>query len=91
MVHEGTGEQSPYLCVNLLSHHVTMSLDMGKQLDLLSKKESFLCRNSDPQIQCIGHLELYQCYFVRPWIKQLTIYLIRGSQLFNRGSNNINY
>ena len=83
MVHEGTGEQSPYLCVNLLSHHVTMSLDMGKQLDLLSKKESFLCRTSDPQIQCIGHLELYQCCFVRPWIKQFTIYLIRGSQLFN--------
>ena len=37
MEHEGTGEQSPYQCVHLLSHHVTMSLDMGKLIDLLSQ------------------------------------------------------
>jgi hypothetical protein len=37
MEHEGTGEQSPYQCVHLLSHLVTMSLDMGKPIDLLSQ------------------------------------------------------
>ena len=37
MEHEGTGEQSTYQCVHLLSHHVTMSLDMGKLIDLLSQ------------------------------------------------------
>ena len=37
MEHEGTGEQSTYQCVHLLSHLVTMSLDMGKLLDLLTQ------------------------------------------------------
>ena len=37
MEHEGMGEQSAYQCVHLLSHLVTMSLDMGKPIDLLSR------------------------------------------------------
>ena len=40
MEHEGTGEQSTYQCVHLLSHHGTMSLDMGKPIDLLSQTRS---------------------------------------------------
>ena len=40
MEHEGTGEQSTYQCVHLLSHYVTMSLDMGKLIDLLSQTRS---------------------------------------------------
>ena len=40
MEHEGTGEQSTCQCVHLLSHHVTMSLDMGKLIDLLSQTRS---------------------------------------------------
>ena len=37
MEHEGTGEQSIYQCVHLLSHLVTMCLDMGKLTDLLGQ------------------------------------------------------
>ena len=37
MEHEGTGEQSTYQCVHLLSHLVTMGLDMGKLIDLLGQ------------------------------------------------------
>jgi hypothetical protein len=37
MEHEGTGEQTTYQCVHLLSHLVTMSLDMGKLTDLLGQ------------------------------------------------------
>ena len=37
MEHEGTGEQSPYQCVQLLSHHVTMSLDLQGEEDLQNK------------------------------------------------------
>ena len=36
------------------------------------------------------NIENINIFFVRPWIKQLTDYFIRSSQLFNRGSNNIN-
>ena len=37
MEHEGTGEQSPYQCVHLMLHLVTMSLDMGELTDLLGQ------------------------------------------------------
>ena len=37
MDHEGTGEQSKYQCIHLLSHLVTMGFDMGKLIDLLGQ------------------------------------------------------